>query len=60
MGIGTGRQVAVRGGWGDNVSGGGTTMDMNTVTQIFGLVLVAVGIAMLIGGIIGLIRWAQK
>ena len=33
---------------------------MDTVTQIFGLVLVAVGIAMLIGGIIGLIRWAQK
>ena len=33
---------------------------MDTAMQIFGLVLVAVGIAMLVGGIIGLIRWAQK
>ena len=32
---------------------------MDTVTQIFGLVLVAVEIAML-SGIIGLIRWAHK
>ena len=33
---------------------------METVMQICGRVLVAVGIAIPISGIIGLIRWAQR
>ena len=33
---------------------------MDTVMEIFGLVLVAVGIAMMVGGVVGLVRWAQR
>ena len=33
---------------------------MDTMMQMFGLVLVAVGIAMMVGGVVGLVRWVRK